>query len=156
MADLLNTEIRSSTASFTTQEKTEADMAQIIRVRSAAGLPCLVAEQAGVLSGYVTAAPFRPGEGYAYTLEHSVFVNASEQRTGVGRALMVALEESCRAIGTQSLVAGISAENETALAFHSSLSFAEVGRVRRAGCKFGRWIDLVLLQKHLSTPSDRG
>lgn len=156
IAALLNGFIRETTISFTTREKTPVGIADEIAARQQAGLPWIVAEGQGGFAGYVTAAPFRKGEGYAGTLEHSLFVTAEAQGTGVGSALMEALETDVIARGAISLVAGISAENESALRFHHRLGFTSVGRIERAGVKFGRQIDLVLLQKHLSSPSDRG
>lgn len=156
IAALLNPYIRETTITFTTREKTGEDIARDIAARQPAGLPWIVAEGSEGLTGYATAAPFRKGEGYAQTLEQSLFVAPGAQRAGVGRALMAALEARLSASGAVSLVAGISAENDGALSFHRHLGFAEVGRIARAGLKFGRAIDLVLLQKHLSTPSDSG
>ena len=154
IAMLLNAIIRETTISFTTTEKTENDVAQDIASRQNAGLPWIIAHGPDGMAGYATAAPFRKGEGYARTLEHSVFVQPDAQRTGGGRGLMHALEARLAARGARSLVAGISAENDTALQFHVRMGFSEVGRIARAGFKFGREIDLVLLQKHLSSASD--
>ncbi len=55
--------------------------------------------------------------------------------------------EAARAQDIGSLVGGISGENPRAIAFHAARGFAEVGRVPRAGWKFGRWLDLVLMQR---------
>ncbi|MEM6480742.1 MAG: N-acetyltransferase family protein [Pseudomonadota bacterium] len=156
IAALINIFIRETTISFTTREKTPAEIAEEIAARQQAGLPWIVAEGKDAVAGYVTAAPFRKGDGYAKTLEHSLFVSPEAQNIGVGRMLMDALETAAIARGAMSLVAGISAENESALGFHQHLGFVPVGRIERAGVKFGRQIDLVLLQKHLSSPSDRG
>ncbi|MEL7259399.1 MAG: GNAT family N-acetyltransferase [Pseudomonadota bacterium] len=73
---------------------------------------------------------------------------------GTGRALMAALEDHAVAQRVGSLMAGISGENTEAVAFHLALGYEEVGRVAQAGFKFGRWIDLILLQKRLSHGSD--
>lgn len=154
IAALLNFFIRETTISFTTREKTADEIGRDIGARRATGLPWIIAEGSGGMTGYATAAPFRKGEGYAQTLEHSVLVMPDAQRNGVGHMLMHELETRLAARGARSLVAGISAENETALEFHRRLGFSEVGRIARAGVKFDREIDLVLLQKQLSSPSD--
>ena len=156
LAALLNHYIRETTITFTTREKTDQALARDLAARQSAGLPWIMAEGPGGLIGYVTAAPFRQGDGYAQTLEHALFVAPGAQGAGVGQALMAALEARLTAHGAVSIVAGISAENDRALAFHRQLGFAKVGHVARAGVKFGRMIDLVLLQKHLSRPSDSG
>jgi phosphinothricin acetyltransferase len=53
------------------------------------------------------------------------------------------------AAGAHQMIAGVSAENPDGIAFHARMGFAEIARVREAGCKFGRCIDLVLMQKFL-------
>lgn len=48
------------------------------------------------------------------------------------------------------MVAAIDGENADSLAFHAAVGFEEVGRLPEIGWKFGRWLDLVLLQKMIS------
>lgn len=156
IAALINIFIRETTVSFTTEEKTAEGIKRDIASRLGESLPWIVAEGPDGLAGYATAAPFRKGEGYARTMEHSLFVSPSAQRQRVGQQLMGELEAVLARRGALSMVAGISAENTVAVEFHLSMGFEEVGRVERAGFKFDRMIDLVLLQKHLSRPSDSG
>ncbi|MEM6376197.1 MAG: N-acetyltransferase family protein [Pseudomonadota bacterium] len=156
IAALLNPIIRETTISFTTSPKSVAEIAEDIIARQQAGLPWIVASVNDTCAGYVTATPFRRGEGYAQTLEHSLFVAPSAARAGIGRALMHRLEETVIGAGVRSLVAGISAENLPAVTFHRQIGFTDVGRIARAGVKFGREIDLLLLQKHLSSLTDKG
>ena len=145
VARIWNPVIRDTAVTFATQEKTAAEL----RAWLASGGPRLTAERDGRVVGFASAAQFRAGAGYAACLEHSVFVARSERGGGVGRALMAALEAAARADGAHSLVAGVSGENGAAVAFHRRLGFVEVGRVIEAGRKFGRWLDLVLMQKML-------
>ena len=71
------------------------------------------------------------------------------QGGGVGRALMTAIEAHARSNGVHSLWAGISAENPGGVGFHRALGFVHVARLPEVGFKFGRWMDLVLMQKIL-------
>ena len=69
---------------------------------------------------------------------------------GIGRALMTALEAHARAAGAHQMIAGVSGENQGGIAFHARLGYRQIATVAQAGFKFGRFIDLVLMQKFLS------
>ena len=116
----------------------------------------LVAEDGGAVVGVAAYGPFRDivkRPGYRFTVENSVHVRADRWGTGTGRALMVALVEAARASGKHVMVAAIDGENEASIRFHERLGFVEVGRMPEIGAKFGRWLDLVLLQLHLDDRS---
>ena len=143
--------IRHTIVTFTTAERSAAEVAGLID----AGQPHWVAERAGAAIGFATFFAFRKGPGYAHTFEHTVLLAPERQGGGAGRALMAALEAGARDAGGHSLFAGVSAENAAGVAFHAAVGFAEVVRLREVGWKFGRWHDLVLMQKFLS-PKGRG
>ncbi len=150
LSAIVNHYIRETTVSFSEDEKTVLEVALAVKTRDEAGHGFMVAEDADVLLGYATYGPFRAGSGYRETLEHTVLLRPGAEGRGVGRALMRALEAHARAGGVHSLIGGISAENEGGIAFHRRIGFVEVGRMAQAGLKFGRRIDLVLMQKLLS------
>jgi phosphinothricin acetyltransferase len=148
IAEIWNRVIRDTTATFTTAEKEPEALARAI----AEGAPCHVAVEADTPLGFVTAGQFRAGPGYARTWEHSVHVAPAAQGRGLGRALMAAIEADLAACGVHSLIAGVSGENRDGAAFHAALGYREIARLPQVGWKFGRWHDLVLLQKLLSPP----
>jgi phosphinothricin acetyltransferase len=152
IARIWNRVIRDTTVTFTTAEKSPAALAEAI----AAGAPFHVAEKAGAVGGFVTAGQFRAGPGYAHTWEHSIHVDAALQGQGLGRALMAAIEADLAAQGVHSLVAGVSGENPGGVAFHAALGYREIARLPEVGRKFGRWHDLVLLQKMLDPAPRQG
>lgn len=137
--------IRGTTITFASAEKTVTEVATMITTRPW----FFVAEADGVILGHVTCAQFRGGDGYVHSHEHTIIVDPAAKAHGVGRALMATLEDAARAGGVHVMVAGISAENAPALAFHAALGYVETGRMPQVGRKFGRWLDLVLMQKNL-------
>jgi phosphinothricin acetyltransferase len=149
VAAIWNPVIRDSAATFTTREKTSAGLTADFAMRAAEGKVFLLAEEAGEVLGFATYFQFRGGPGYARTMEHSVILAPSARGRGVGRALMAALENHARAGDVHSLWAGVSAENPAGVAFHKAIGFSEIARLPQVGFKFGRWMDLVLMQKIL-------
>jgi len=148
IADIWNGYIRDTAVTFTDIEKTAPEVAADIAARQQDGL-YLVAEEGGVVLGFATAGAFRGGPGYRHTLEITVHVAPNARGRGAGRALVTALEDAARKAGAHVLVAGVSGENPDAVAFHARLGFSEVGCMPQVGQKFGRWMDLVLMQKIL-------
>jgi L-amino acid N-acyltransferase YncA len=143
------------TASFETAAPTADEFAQRISSIHELGLPYLVAEvpnQASAeIAGYAYASRFRPRAAYDRTAENSVYVAPHHQRRGIARTLMLHLIDASAAAGIREMVAviGDPAVNSASVALHRSLSFSEVGLLRSVGEKFGRPIDVLLLQKSL-------
>lgn len=144
-----NPQIAGTAITFTTVQKTDTALSAEIDACAAEGRAFLVAEEAGEVIGLATWFVFRKGPGYAHSAEHTIILAPEAQGRGAGRALMAALEDHAREAGVHVLVAGVTAENARGIAFHLALGYAEVGRMPQVGCKFGRWMDLVLLQKIL-------
>jgi L-amino acid N-acyltransferase YncA len=146
------------TASFETEAPTADEMSRRMSSILALGLPYLVAEvatQAGAeIAGYAYASRFRPRAAYARTAENSVYVAPHHQRRGIARALMLHLIDASAAAGIREMVAviGDPTVNSASVALHRSLTFTDVGLLHSVGEKFGRPIDVLLLQKSLASP----
>ena len=149
VAALWNHFIRDTLVTFNHAEKNEADVAQTIDGRQRAGHAFLVAGAPGRVAGFVTYAQFRAGVGYARTMEHTILVDAAERGRGLGRALIEAAEGHARAGGVHALFGGVSGANPDGRAFHLSMGYEEVAVLREVGWKWGRWLDLHLMQKIL-------
>ncbi len=123
------------------------------RGRTEAGFPILVAVEGAAAGdqvlGYTSYGPFRPFDGYRQTVEHSVYVAEAARRRGIARALMQALEARARAAGMHVLLGGIAGDNAASLRLHQELGFKETARMLEVGQKFGRYLDLVFMQKML-------
>jgi L-amino acid N-acyltransferase YncA len=117
------------------------------RGRTEAGLPVLVAGEGDAVLGYASYGPFRAWDGYRQTVEHSIYVAEGARRRGIASALLNALEERARAQGMHVMLGGIAAENEASIRLHLKHGFTEAARLPEVGQKFGRWLDLVFMQK---------
>jgi L-amino acid N-acyltransferase YncA len=114
------------------------------------GLPYLVAERGLRLVGYCYAGPFRPRAGYRYTLEDSVYIAADEVGRGIGRLLLDSVVARCAELGYRQMIAVIGgSETVASIRLHERLGFAHAGVLPAVGFKFGRWIDIVLMQRAL-------
>ncbi len=157
IASIWNGYIRDSLATFTTAEKTEDELRALLADKAAAGHGVFVVEAAGAVCGFALYGQFRGGPGYAHTMEHSLLLDPGARGRGAGRALMVAIEDHARAGGAHSMIAGVSAGNPDGVAFHAAIGYREIARLPQVGRKFGRWLDLVVMQKMLGGgPTDRG
>ena len=94
-------------------------------------------------AGYGT---FRTKDGYISTVEDSVFLEEGFRGQGLGTQLLTRLMEEARARGVHSMVAAVTSENEASIHLHTSVGFRQAGYLPQVGHKFGRWLDLVLLQ----------
>lgn len=113
--------------------------------RRKAGFPVLVADDDGV-QGYGSFGEFRPFEGYRHTVEHSIYVLDAAQGKGLGKLLLRALIAEARRIGKRVMIGAIDASNYPSLALHETMGFEETGRLPGVGEKFGKRLDLVLMQ----------
>ncbi len=116
--------------------------------RTGKGFPVLVAERDGVI-GYGSFGDFRPFEGYRVTVEHSVYVAKEARGQGTGETLLEALIDEAQKMNKHNMIGGIDASNAASIALHVKFGFEEVGRMPGVGEKFGRPLDLVLMQKVL-------
>jgi L-amino acid N-acyltransferase YncA len=117
-------------------------------------LPWLVAERDGIVLGYAYANYFRPRLAYRFCVEDSIYLSPAAQGQGVGRLLLAELIARCEAAGARQMLAVIGdAHNAGSIGVHRALGFEHTGVLKSAGWKFGRWLDVVLMQRTLG-PGD--
>lgn len=119
--------------------------------------PYLVAEQEGRVLGYAYAHAFYGRAAYAWSVEASIYVASDARGQGLGRKLYAALEDALRGMGVLNINACIAVPRTESdpyltngsLAFHKRLGYNMVGIFHQSGCKFGRWYDVVWMEKML-------
>lgn len=146
IAAIYNRAVRETTAIWNEVEVDALNRAEWLMARQEAGLPVLVLDEGGVVAGYASYGPFRAFDGYRATVEHSVYVRHDRRGGGRGKALLKALIDYARAEERHVMVAAIEAGNTASIALHEKLGFEAVGTMAQVGQKFGRWLDLALLQ----------
>jgi L-amino acid N-acyltransferase YncA len=149
LAALLNHWIVNTAVTFNPVPKTEAEIVDMIAAKATAGHAFLVAEEAGQIIGQASYGQFRGGQGYATCMEHSISLLPGAPHKGLGRALLTAIEDHARTAKAHQMIAGVSGENPDGQAFHARMGYTHIATVPQAGFKFGRFIDLVLMQKFL-------
>ena len=118
-------------------------------LRQSRGFPILVAEVEGKIAGYASYGDWRPFDGFRHSVEHSVYVEKDHYGQGLGKALMSTLIERARASNIHVMIAAIEAGNTGSIALHTSLGFRLVGTHLEVGMKFGRWLDLTMMELKL-------
>ena len=122
--------------------------------------PYFVAERDGEILGYVYASAFKERAAYAWSVETSIYIRTDAKRLGLGKLLYTALEE---ALGLQNItnvnacIAHPAAPDEyltlNSEQFHEHLGYRLVGRFTGCAYKFGRWYDMVWMEKHIGEHS---
>ncbi len=140
--------IATSTAVYRDDPTTLEERADWLRQRQAAGFPTIVAERGGEVLGFASYGSFRGAfPGYRHSVEHSVHVGEAARGSGMGAALMGHLLDLAREANVHVMVGAVDADNAGSLRFHAKLGFAEAGHFHEVGRKFGRWLDLVFVEK---------
>ena len=121
----------------------------------AAAYDWIVARDATGVLGFGYYGAFRQRTAYQFTVEDSVYVRDDVRGQGVGKALVAELLRLAEARGYRQMLALIGdSENTGSIGMHASLGFQRVGVFRATGIKFGRWLDVVIMQKTLGTGDD--
>ena len=108
--------------------------------------PITVADLNGDILGWGALSPFSAREAYRHTVENSVYVKNDLRSKGIGSALLADLLVRARTAGHHAVIARIDSEQTASVALHKKLGFEDVGRLREAGRKFDRWLDVILME----------
>jgi L-amino acid N-acyltransferase YncA len=139
------------TGTFEEEPPTEAEMAERVARVQARGWAWLVAEApARTVLGYAYFSQFRERSAYRHTAENAIYVRDDVRGQGVGKALVQTLLDRAETAGFQQMLAVIGdSENTGSIGLHVSLGFRQVGVMKSVGVKFGRWVDVVIMQRSL-------
>lgn len=130
-------------------------------VHTLAKYPYIVAECDGNIVGYAYASAFHPRAAYGWAAEASIYVRRDMKRMGLGRTLYAALESALRAQGVLNINACIACPDvddeyltRNSIGFHMHMGYSMVGEFHKCGYKFGRWYNMVWMEKMLGEHID--
>jgi len=119
--------------------------------------PYLAAEEDGKILGYAYAHPYGVRKAYSWSVELSIYLAPDSRGKGIGRRLYEAMEVLLKAQNITNLyvlVAGVEVEDEylthDSLKFHTAMGYTTVGKLHKAGYKFGRWYDMITMEKFIA------
>jgi phosphinothricin acetyltransferase len=146
---IYNLEVETSTATFDLVARSIEQQRAWIAERSGA-FSAVVADQDGRVVGFAAISPYKERAAYRTTVENGVYVDRSCQGQGVGRALMAEIIAVATTHGFHSMMARVERSNEASVALHEACGFEIIGHEREVGRKFGRWLDVTVLQRMLA------
>jgi len=142
---IYNVEVLESTVTFDLVPRTPEQQAAWLSARSGAHA-VIVAEHDGEVVGFASLSPYRDRPAYSTTVEDSVYVRRDCQGQGVGKLLLGELLQLATRHGFHAVVARIVGGHDASIALHRALGFEVVGTEREVGRKFGRWLDVEVMQ----------
>lgn len=149
-AAIYRVHVETGTGTFETEAPDSVEMAARMEKCLARGWPWLVAERGHETLGFAYAGQFRDRAAYAHCGETSIYVASGQEGQGIGRQLMAALLDASRRAGYRQMIAVIGdSENHASIGLHRAFGFHHVGIMEKVGLKFGRWLDVVLMQRGL-------
>ena len=146
---IYNPEVLESTVTFDLVPRSVEEQIAWLEEHSG-GHPAIVATDAdGTVVGFGSLSPYRPRAAYSTTVEDSVYVRRDCRGSGIGFTLLAELVRLGGAHGFHSAIARIVGHHEASIALHARCGFATIGTEREVGRKFGRWLDVILMQRML-------
>jgi L-amino acid N-acyltransferase YncA len=142
---IYNAEVTTSTVTFDIAPRTLDEQRRYLTERSGAHA-VVVAEDAGEVVGFGALSAWRSKAAYSTSVEDSVYVHRDHQGRGIGKSVLAELVAVATAHGFHAVFARIVGGHEASIRLHEALGFEVVGVEREAGRKFGRWLDVVVME----------
>jgi L-amino acid N-acyltransferase YncA len=146
---IYNLEVAESTVTFDLVPRTLDEQVDWIDAHSGAHPAVVAADEADEVVGFASLSPFKERPAYAPTVEDSVYVRRDQRGQSIGRLLLDELLRLAVDHGFHSVMARIVGNHEASIALHVACAFELVGTEREVGRKFGRWLDVVEMQRML-------
>lgn len=143
--DIYNDAAIKTTATFDTEPKSMTDRRKWFAAHGNLH-PILVAEEDGRVVGWASMSRYSDRSAYDGTAEASLYVAEECRGRGIGRQLFEAILAAGKNAGLHTVLSRITADNTISIRLHEQFRFRNVGVLREVGCKFGRLLDVVIMQ----------
>lgn len=150
---IYNEAILETVATFDTSPKTPDEQEEWFMEHGKAN-PIVVAEESGIIVGWAALSKWSDRCAYSDAAEMSVYVKKEHQGKGIGRKLMRAVLDKGRKAGLHTVLARIAEGNEISIRLHEAMGFQHIGIMKEVGKKFGRLLDVYLMQKLYGSDED--
>jgi L-amino acid N-acyltransferase YncA len=149
LREIYNLEVTTTTVTFDMVPRTLDEQVAWIDGHSG-GHPAIVAVDGdSSVVGFGSISPYKDRPAYSPTVEDSVYVHRDHRSRGVGRTMLGELIRLARDHGFHSMIARIVGGHEASIALHAACGFESLGVEREVGRKFGKWLDVVEMQRML-------
>jgi phosphinothricin acetyltransferase len=142
---IYNESVLNGTATFDTEPRSPEKQAEWF-ARHKANHPVLVAEELGEILGWASLSPWSDRCAYNTTVEVSVYLAPEQRGKGLGFRLLHAVTEAGKAAGNHTILSRITSDNAASLRIHEKCGYRTVGTMKEVGFKFGRFLDVVMMQ----------
>ncbi len=150
--DIYNHYVLRSTCTYQEEPETIVARQQWFDLHRPEQHPIIVTVLNGNIVGWGSLSPYHSRCAYRYTAEISVYVHYEFHRRGIGSAILDDLIARARDIGFHAIIAVIDGDQKASVTMHARFAFTEVGHFQQVGFKFGRWLDVIYLERILQTP----
>lgn len=154
--------VRTTAVTFELEDPTPEDFTERVR-KTLERYPYIVAVEEGEIVGYAYASAFRPRAAYLHSIETSIYMRMDYRGKGVGRRLYETLAKLLvlqNVFNMEACIAHCDPADEyvpaTSRLFHERLGFKLVGKFNKCAHKFGRWYDMIWMERilgdHIADP----
>jgi L-amino acid N-acyltransferase len=151
--DIFNDAILNSTALYDYKQRELESMTNWFNVKEKNNFPVIgIVDDQNKLLGFGSYGTFRNWPAYKYSIEHSLYIHKNYRGQELGKIILSEIIKNASGQDYHCLIAGIDSTNEVSIKLHKSFGFEFCGRIKHAGFKFSKWLDLDFYQLLLTTP----
>jgi len=147
---IYNHEVENETSTMDLVPRTLETQREWIAARSGSFCAVVAVDSSGTVLGFGALSEYKDRSGYRSTVENSVYVHRDVARRGIGKQILLHLLETATVSGFHSVIARIEAQSLASRGLHSSCGFELVGIEKQVARKFGKWLDIAVMQKSLA------